>query len=241
MSASSQSPCLGRGTWLSLGSPVVAELASECGFDWVLLDMEHGMLTEGGLFANLQAVKRDNLKAIVRVGSADPVLISRALDWGAAGIMLPHVSQVRQAIVCIEYMRYPPHGKRGFTSGARAFRYGLTSGELPPPLFIAQIEDYEGVMNAADIAGVAGVDVLFVGPADLRLDLSTRQGKERLEFDYALRMVVEACKGKKAQTGILAKDSGDALRLKDAGFQNIAIGSDLRFVREGFRAAMGDR
>lgn len=235
MNENTEIPRLGIGTWLSLGSSVAAEIASECGYDWLLFDLEHGVLTEDSLLANLQAAKNGKTKLIVRVDSADPVLIARVLEWGAAGIMLPHVSSPDQAEACLQYMRYPPRGKRGYTSGARTFRYGLSSAEeiaaLPAPLFIAQIEDYEGVINAERIAGVEGVDILFVGPADLRLELSTRT--EPLDYNDALTYVLKAAMKKNAQTGILAKDAVEGEKLKTSGFQNIAVGSDLRFLREG--------
>lgn len=238
MSINLENPRLGTGTWLSLGSPVVAELASACDFDWLLFDMEHGVLTEGSLLTNLQAAKNGNTKLIVRIGGIDPVLIGRVLDWGAAGIMLPHVSHPEQAATCIQCMRYPPRGKRGYTSGARTYRYGLSSSAevaaLPAPLFIAQIEDYEGVMNAEGIASVEGVDILFVGPADLKLDLSTRPEPRPLDFDDALTRVIEAGVKKNVQTGVLAKDTAEAEKLRMTGFQNIAIGSDLKLLREGF-------
>ncbi len=235
-------PELGNGTWLSLGSPVVAELASQGGFDWLLFDMEHGVLTEGGLMANLQAAKGQGTRLVVRVGSLDPLLIARVLDWGADGIMLPHVSRPSQAASCVQAMRYPPKGNRGYSSGARSYRYGLASDKeiasLPSPLFIAQIDDYDAVMNAEAIAMVDGVDVLFVGPEDLKLDLQGRNDSNSLAFQDALSRIVAVGVKTGVQTGILAKDTAQAMEVAEMGFNNVAVGSDLRFVREGLSNAI---
>ena len=237
-------PLLGTGTWLSLGSPLIAEIAAECGFQWLLLDMEHGALTEAGLLPCLMAAKKDNVKLIVRVGNCDPLLIARALDWGATGIMVPHVSHAEQAKACVQAMRYPPMGKRGYSSSARSHRYGLSSpqemAKAPSPLLIVQIEDYEGVTNAEAIGRVEGVDVLFVGPADLKLDLSSRPERP-LQFDDALRQVINAASRTGVQAGILAKDKAEVPALTQAGFTNIAIGSDIKYLREGFLGAAGKR
>ena len=229
---------LGTGTWLSLGSPIVAELASACGFDWLLFDLEHGCLTEAGLLANLQAAKREGIKLVVRVPDLDRGLIARALDWGASGIMLPHVSTPQQAEACIQAMNYPPKGNRGYSSSSRSFQYGLdVRQQSQRPLFIPQIEDYTGIVNADSIAAVEGVDVLFIGPADLNLNLAAYQPAQLLSYDEALRQVCLAAEKNHKQAGILVKNLDTALAMKQTGFSCLAIGSDLAFIREGFSRA----
>ena len=91
------------GTWLSLGSPVIAELAGLCGFDWLLIDLEHGAVGESALFASLQALRGSRSAVIVRVGAPHPDLIQRALDWGADGIMVPHVDTAEQARAAVSH------------------------------------------------------------------------------------------------------------------------------------------
>jgi 2-keto-3-deoxy-L-rhamnonate aldolase RhmA len=229
---------LGIGTWLSIGSPVIAELASACGFDWLLLDLEHGSFSESVVLACLQAAKRDDVKLIVRVGSLDEALIARVLDWGASGIMLPHVLEPGQAARCVRAMRYPPHGTRGFSSSARSFTYGLSAPKdmnlWEPPLLLAQIEDDEGVRNSDDIAAVEGVDMLFVGPADLRLDLSLRYTQPELIYEEALYTVNQSARAHQKQAGILVRNPQDISALQKQGFTCLALGSDVSYLREGF-------
>lgn len=227
------------GTWLTVGSPVITELASRCGFDWLLLDLEHGYCTESSVLANLQAVREAAVALIVRVGQLDPAWIARVLDWGADGIMLPHVNTASQAEACVEAMRYPPEGKRGFSSSARTYSFGLDkyAEQTAPPLFFAQIETREGVSHADAIAAVPGVDVLFVGPSDLRMDLDAANKRQTDEFDAALEQVVRAAKASQKMAGILAKSPEDVHRYGQMGFTTLAYGSDLSFLKEGFNQA----
>ncbi|MCE6990505.1 HpcH/HpaI aldolase/citrate lyase family protein [Dyadobacter sp. CY323] len=233
---------LGIGTWLSIGSPVIAEMASECGFEWLLLDLEHGCITESGVLACLQAAKREDIKLIVRVGSLDTALIAHVLDWGASGIMLPHVSTPGQAEMCVRAMQYPPHGSRGFSSSARAFKYGLNAPknmlEWVPPLFLAQIENYDGVVNSEAIAAVGGVDMLFVGPADLKLALSFHSGEKQMSFDEALINVNQSAQIHGKQTGILVRNPQDIPALQQTGFTCLALGSDVSYLRDGFLGSL---
>ena len=103
------SPTLRLGTWLSIGSPAIAELAGLCGFDWVLLDLEHGCETEAALPNQIRALRGSHTQAIVRVGAPHPDLISRVLDWGANGIMVPHVNSAAQAEATISWSGFGSH------------------------------------------------------------------------------------------------------------------------------------
>src|SRR5882724_2838124 len=102
------------GTWLSAGSPVIAELAGECGFDWVLIDLEHGCESEAALPGQLRALRGAKAQVIVRVGAPHADLIGRVLDWGADGIMVPHVNSAEEARKILQAVQYPPKGLRGF-------------------------------------------------------------------------------------------------------------------------------
>jgi 2-keto-3-deoxy-L-rhamnonate aldolase RhmA len=225
------------GTWLSLGSPVVAELAGKCGLDWLLFDLEHGCGSEATLLGNLQATAGSSVARIVRVGAPRPEVILRVLDWGADGIMVPHVSSAEEAVECVQAAHYGPHGRRGFSRTVRAYDYGLhppTEGQpLPKPLILAQIETIEGVDNAQAIAAVDGIDVLFVGPADLTFDLKARASTR--SYESCLAEISNAAEKRGKQTGILLRNPDDLARFQTLGFTWLAIDSDLAILREGFR------
>ena len=227
------------GTFLSIGSPAIAELAAESGFDWVLIDLEHGCESDGGLPHQLRALRGSRTKAIVRVGAPHAELISRVLDWGADGIMVPHVNSAAEAEAIVQAAHYAPRGHRGFSRTVRAYGYGLRppGDKMPAPLLMAQIESVVGVTHAAEIARVEGVDVLFVGPADLQFDLKHQPASEQ---DYAscLRSVVAAAEAEGKAAGILVRELADLHSHVDLGFTHIAVDSDLSILRNAYRQVL---
>lgn len=220
------------GTWLQTGSPIIAELADASSFDWLLIDLEHGCGTEATVLPQLQAIR--NAAAIVRVGAPHPDLIARSLDWGAAGIMVPMISSVEKAEACVRAMQYPPRGDRGLARMVRAYNYGLER-ETPSPVFFAQIETIEGVKNAHAIAAVDGVDVLFVGPMDLRLNLKSYPQHATLDYDACLREVAAAAKSAGKVCGLLMGQNDDAVALQALGFTHLAIETDITALRDSYR------
>lgn len=226
------------GTWLTSGSPALAELASMYNFNWFLFDLEHGFLTIHDLLGNLQAVKNGPSKNMVRVGGVDPIQIAKILDLGADGIMVPHVSNAALAKTCANSMLYPPKGHRGFSSSVRAFDYGLnvpTDIHADKPLLLVQIEDVEGINNADEIAAVDGVDVLFVGPADLKLSLKYQEEGNEISYERALQTVIDAVKKHGKSAGILVRNLEDTPHLIEMGFSYIALSSDTAILKSGYQ------
>jgi 2-keto-3-deoxy-L-rhamnonate aldolase RhmA len=230
-------PCLG--TWLSIGSPVVAELAAESGFDWLLYDLEHGCGSEASLFGNLQAIKGTKAAAVVRVGAPHPDLIMRSLDWGADGIMVPHVASAAEAESCVQAMNYPPLGRRGMSRTTRAYHYGLNppAAKKAPaaPVLMVQIESLQAVERVAEIAAVPRVDVLFVGPGDLSFDLGVRKGGAGVKPEDCLKKVVAAARAVRKPAGILVRNQAEVAKYQRMGFTYIAVDSDLAILRHGYQ------
>jgi 2-keto-3-deoxy-L-rhamnonate aldolase RhmA len=223
------------GTWLSVGSPVIAEVAALCGFDWVLLDLEHGSAPEAAIPDQLRALRGSRTKGIVRVGAPHPDLIARVLDWGADGIMVPHINTVAEAEALVRAAHYPPRGRRGFSRTVRAHDYGLRSPEASAaPLLLAQIETLDAVHAADAIAGVAGIDVLFVGPADLQHDLRHRPATATADFEDCLARVVAAAHSAGKRAGTLVRDISELPRRLEQGFTQLAVQSDLALLRDAF-------
>ncbi|TLD70691.1 2-dehydro-3-deoxyglucarate aldolase [Phragmitibacter flavus] len=223
------------GTWLQTGSPIIAELADVSGFDWLLIDLEHGCGTDASVLPQLQVIRRAS--AIVRVSAPHPDQIARALDWGAAGIMVPMVSTVEKAEACVRSMYHPPRGNRGLARMVRAYQFGLES-ETPPPLFFAQIESIEGVENARAIAEVDGVDVLFVGPMDLQHNLDAFPHNTTRDYAACLREVAAAAASAGKACGLLLRPVDDASVLQDLGFTYMASGTDITFLRDSYRKVL---
>lgn len=223
------------GSWLQTASPVVAELADASGFDWLLIDLEHGCGTEAAVLPQIQVIR--HAAAIVRVGAPHPDIIARSLDWGAAGIMVPMVSSVEKAEACVRAMHYPPRGDRGLAGMVRGFNYGLHR-EMPTPVFYAQIETIEGVENARAIAAVDGVDVLFIGPMDLKLHLQSHPERTQLDYAACLREVAAAAREAGKACGLLCRQTDDFSELQALGFTHLAVETDITLLRESYRKVL---
>jgi len=223
------------GSWLQTGSSIIAELADASGFDWLLIDLEHGCGTEAAVLPQIQVIRQ--AAAIVRVGAPHPDLIARCLDWGAAGIMVPMVSTAEKARACVRAMHYPPRGDRGLAGMVRGFNYGLHR-EMPTPVFYAQIETIEGVENARAIAAVDGVDVLFIGPMDLKLHLQSHPERTQLDYAACLREVSAAAREAGKVCGLLCRQTDDFSELQALGFTHLAVETDITLLRESYRQVL---
>jgi len=222
------------GTWLSIGSPVIAELAALSGFDWVLLDLEHGCASEASIPDQLRALRSTRTKGIVRVGAPAPDHISRVLDWGADGIMVPRVESAAAADSIVRFACHAPLGRRGFSRTVRATDYGLK--EHPDkPLIMVQIESLAGVGSAEAIAAVEGVDILFVGPADLRHDIEHNPSCESPGYEECLDEVLAAARSAGKEAGILVRDPAELAAHAALGFSRIAVDSDLSILRKTYQ------
>jgi len=231
------------GAFAGLASPVAVEIMARSGFDWLLLDLEHGAGTESELLASLHAMGTTPAAALVRPQSGERLRIGRALDLGAHGIMVPRVDLPEQAREAISFMRYPPDGARGLALSTR----GAGLGELGHQqiqainsriLGIIQIESRSAVEHAAEIAAIDGVDVLFVGPTDLSHSLGVPGGFDDPRYLDAIRHVATTAESAGKVAGILLRDASSLARHRDLGFRFIGLGSDGAFISDGARAVM---
>ena len=231
------------GSFLSIGSTVVTEIAAQYPFAWLLLDMEHGGFSETTIVDHLRVLTHSSVMSIVRVPAIDPVLIGKVLDSGADGIMVPHVISMQQVEACKSAMYYLPEGRRGFSSSARQYAYGTKApadlSTPDKPLLFVQIEDVEGVMHANEIAAVDAVDVLFVGPADLKLALK-HQASSEITFEKSLQIVAEAAAEHQKKSGILLRDRAQIGPVGDLGYNCIALDSDIAILRSGYESIAKD-
>jgi 2-keto-3-deoxy-L-rhamnonate aldolase RhmA len=231
------------GTFAMIGAPLATELLARAGFDWVIVDLEHGGATESDLLANLHALGATGAAALVRPQSGERLRIGRALDLGAHGIMVPRIDVPDQAREAISFMRYPPDGVRGLalsTRGAGAGELGHTDIQAinRRVLGIIQIESRSAVQHAEEIAAIDGVDVLFVGPTDLSHSLGVPGAFDDPGYLDALRRVVAAADGAGVATGILLRDAAALPRHRELGFRVIGLGSDGAFIRDGARSVL---
>ncbi len=228
-----------RGTFLNLGSPLTARLAAQLGFDWVLIDLEHGACTEATLPNLMLAVEGSTCAPIVRVVSNNQDSIKRALDLGAVGVMVPYVSSKQEAEAAVSFTRYPPAGRRGVASSTVATSHGLRTDDYHRQassgiLTIVQIETREAVESVEEIAAVDGVDVVFVGPLDLSFNLGCPKQFDHPDLIAATDRVVAACRKENKAAGILSSVETVHDHLA-RGFTFVAVGSDAGAAIEGLK------
>ena len=226
------------GTFCNIGSHITTEMAGNAGFDWLLLDLEHGAGDQSELVHQLQAATAADTPALVRIAWNEPWRFKRVLDSGAAGVMVPWVSTVEEAQAAATAMRYFPHGVRGAATLIRANGFGRERDEYLETandglLTVVQIETRQAVENAAAIAAVDGVDVLFVGPFDLSIGLGIGGRFDHPEFLAALQQVVAGARGAGKAAGILLQRPDQVAATIERGFSFIALGSDGGLVSSG--------
>jgi 4-hydroxy-2-oxoheptanedioate aldolase len=229
------------GSFLQLGSAVAAEILAHAGFDWVIIDLEHGAGTEADVMASLLAVTSTPTTALVRPQSGERVRIGRALDHGAHGLMIPRVDVPDQAREAISFMRFPPAGIRGLALSTRGAGLGErthaeVAGINEQLVGIIQIESPSAVEHAAEIAAIDGVDVLFVGPTDLSHSLGIPGQFDHPDYLAAIGRTVAAAEASGKATGILLRDTNTLARHLELGFRFIGIGADGSFIAAGARA-----
>ena len=231
------------GAWASLASPGSAELLGRAGLDWIVVDLEHGNTTESELLAHLTAIEASGSVALVRPPSGERLRIGRALDLGAAGIVVPRLDTAEQVREAVTFLRYPPTGQRGVALLTRGARLGTVNHAGVAALNedivgIVQIESPSAVEQADRIAATDGVDVLFVGPADLSHSLGVPGRFAEPAYQDALKAVVAACRAHGKAPGILLYDHASFRPHLDLGFTFVGIGADISFVNDGVKAAL---
>ena len=161
------------GVLLRMPAEELVEMVAVAGFDFVLLDGEHGPADVVELRRHITAAALHGVPVLVRVGSAEPALVLRAIDAGATGVVAPHIDTPEQAVALVDSAHYPPLGHRGFATYGRAGDFGLVDPRqhqermLAETLVFGMIESPDGVRQAERIAAVGGLDGIMVGVADL--------------------------------------------------------------------------
>jgi 2-dehydro-3-deoxyglucarate aldolase len=245
MNDSTFADALGRGdsptgVWSTIGDPVVAELLAGEDFDFVVLDGEHSENTIADLADGIRAVEAAGADTapVVRVSSADETELKRVLDLGPAGVVVPQIESFEAARDAVDAIRYPPAGIRG-VAGGRASNYGRDLDEYVASAdesvaTILQVETPGAVEDIDAIAGLDGVDALFVGPADLSVRLGVFGEFESEQFEAAIDRVVEAGAANDVPVGTLATTVENVeTRRDDWEMDFLVTGTDVGLLREG--------
>ncbi|HZD65913.1 MAG TPA: aldolase/citrate lyase family protein [Acidimicrobiales bacterium] len=229
------------GLWATSRDSLVAEALASVGPDYVCVDLQHGASDLGNLVEMLQAVRSGGSVPVVRVPENSQTMITKALDAGALGIIVPLVESGEEARRAVAACRYPPRGHRSmgpFRASLAAAVEGMT--DLEAVACVLMIETRRGLDNVEEIAATEGVDALYVGPADLSLALGLPPGSvDHPTFRAALGTIREAATRSTVVVGIHTYDGDAAAGYVAAGFGMVTAGVDLRILREVGRRHVG--
>lgn len=222
------------GTWLMSGAPSTAEAMGHCGFDFLVVDMEHVPIEMSDLANILRAIETTPAQAIVRLAWNDQVLVKRAMDAGARTLMLPFIETADEAQAAISYTRYPPDGVRGVAAVHRGSHYGRVPDYLKRAndevAVILQLETPGAVARLAEIAAVPGVDALFLGPGDMSAAMGRigQIGDADIQAKIAEAASLARAAGK--PIGIVGPNPDMVRRFIQYGYSFAAVASDIAMM-----------
>lgn len=229
---------------MQMAHPAAAEIHAQAGFDWVCVDLEHGV-TDLESMANLfRAIDAGGATPVARLPLNDPIWIHRTLDAGARGLIIPMVKTADEARAAIREAKYPPQGARGF-GYSRANAYGERFNDYiaranDEIAMVMQIEHKDAIANIDEIVKVEGVDGVFIGPLDLSGSMGITGQLQHPDMQQALAKYLEACKSRQMAAGlhIVRPNEKNIQEAIASGYTLIALGVDVVFMAEGAKAAV---
>jgi 2-keto-3-deoxy-L-rhamnonate aldolase RhmA len=224
------------GSWITIGNPIVAEIMAQSGFDWLVVDMEHSVITLSQAQNLIQVIELSGVSPLVRVGHNQPNLIKRVMDAGAHGVIVPMVNSKAEAEQAVASVKYPPTGFRG-VGLARAQKYGANfenykNWNQDKSVVIVQVEHIKAVENLEEILDVPGVDGFIVGPYDLSGSLGVPGQFDHPDVVKALHQVKTVSQQKNALSGfhVIQPDANQVAEKKKEGYQFIAVSLDILYL-----------
>lgn len=232
------------GSWITLGNTAIAEIMAKSGFEWLVVDMEHSVITLDIAQQLIQVIEGCGVTPLVRVGENDATVIKRVMDAGAYGVIVPMVNTKKQAEAAINAVKYPPVGTRG-VGLARAQGYGNNFEEYrgwvhKDSIVIVQIEHIEAINNLEEILCVSGVDGSIIGPYDLSASLGYPGEFDKPELKHSLKKYQDVCNSLKMPAGfhVVPPDAGlvnDKIR---EGFSLLGFSLDTIFLNAGIKISL---
>lgn len=230
------------GVWSTLGSPFAAELCAACDFDYLCVDLQHGLYHLDTMVPTLMAASRAAVTPIARVPVNQPQYIGKVLDAGAEAVVVPLVNSRDAAEQAVAATRYPPDGVRSFGP----VRSGFFLGQAAPAevnrqtLCLVMIETVQAVEQAEQICATPGLDGVYVGPADLAISmgLSPASARSSTEYTDAIEHVRKTCDACHIVPGIHTNGGEQARGYLDAGFRMVTLSSDAAVLQQACRAQL---
>lgn len=230
------------GCFINMYSPYLAEVAGHCGFDFIVIDNEHGSFSWGEVEEMIRAIETTKATPFVRVSGASPTDIMKALDRGAMGLHVPHVETLEQVEQIIQAAKYPPAGTRGVAFSVRAAKYGLEGGKSyleksnKDVFLVIQLETPTAI-EQVDVMMKKDIDMVYVGPTDLSASLNRIEDKiTHPEIKTLIDKVFAAGKKNNVRVGIHIANASEwnERRFWGANYMGIAINAIVNPAIKGF-------
>lgn len=222
------------GTWVKLPTIESVQILAHAGYDFVVIDQEHAPIDIRTAYQLINTATAEGLLALVRVEELRPSSIQRILDAGASGVLIPHIDTPEQAELAARSVRFPPNGIRGAGGTSRAGRWGtlpsaeyLASGNQNA-LCIPQLESKTAIDNVEKIAATEGIDALFIGVADLSMDMGTTPTDPEVARLYLHALETAHRAGKPC--GFASGTAAGARAALDQGFDFVMASSDTAML-----------
>jgi 4-hydroxy-2-oxoheptanedioate aldolase len=230
------------GAWLNLPSAAVAETASRIGFDFVVIDMQHGLIDEATALAMLRAIDIGGAQPVVRTAHADPAHLGRMLDFGAEILIVPMIEAAADVATVIEACRYAPAGRRSYGPTRASLRHDnyFDRNEKLSAIY-PMIETTGALADVERICAMDGVGGVFVGPADLSLSMGLRPARDQDDavFVSALDRIVKAARDAGKVAGIQGERKLTKKRLAQ-GFGFLTVAMDSQDLRTAFQQSLDE-
>lgn len=228
------------GLWLGIPDPSVAEMLAAAGFDWLVVDHEHGPFELRDVMAHLQAMAPYDVAPIVRPVAGDAALLKKLCDVGAQSFIVPMIDTAEQAREVVAAVKYPPQGRRGLgTSMARAARWNTLPGYLTKAneemCVIVQAETVTAIENLEAIAGTEGVDGVFIGPSDLSASMGHVGDVAHPEVVHAVGEALKTIRAAGKHAGLLCLDESRLRHFIDCGANFVGVGVDTLLMGNAAR------
>lgn len=232
------------GCWIQLPDVFSAEIMARAGYDWLAIDLEHGLIDLSAAYQLIQVINLNGCIPLVRLNENDPSLIRRVMDAGAGGVIVPMINTAEEAERVIKAVKYSPMGERSYGLG-RAHDFGKTFDTYiktsnESSIVVVQIEHIDALKNLEEILKVKGIDAMIIGPYDLSGSMGIAGQFDNWEFEEKIRSIISKVKKSPVALGmhIVHISDEDLQRRMQEGFSFIGYGMDTLLISEGSQNAV---
>ena len=232
------------GCWVTIPNPLIPEILSPAGFDWLCVDLEHTSIDLNQLLALIISIENQKMVPLVRVGENNPNLIKRVMDIGAHGVIVPNVNSAQDAKQAVESVKYPPSGTRG-VGLYRAQGFGRKFNDYlkwleNESIVIIQIENIKAIENIDEIFSTKGIDAFLIGPYDLSSSMNKPGNFNDKEFKNNINKILKSSKKYKIPAGFhsVSSNSKEAIKNIKKNYKFLAFSLDSIILQEAAISAM---